>query len=265
MTHRNPQHGFTLIELLVVISIIALLIALLLPSLESARDAARAIGCQNLLKQFGIAEQVYVANHDAWTVPYWINAPDAELQTSGPGADPAQLPWYNNADFREPMQLPNDSAGSKWFSIPEDYICPMADYALSEPRQDVWFDMRNSYGKNIEDMGLVSNLDSTAFGHSSNDSIPEGYGAMMHLDEVLRPSSAMQAADSISMGITKQHSVNYSGEFEHTGPIKNPTAWRHNLAANALFYDGHAASRTRDEIATANSVFSELWDVAQND
>jgi prepilin-type N-terminal cleavage/methylation domain-containing protein len=71
MIGRVKRHALTLVELLVVIAIIGVLVALLLPAIQAARESARATQCKNHLKQIGLSLHQY---HDAHTVlpPGWL-------------------------------------------------------------------------------------------------------------------------------------------------------------------------------------------------
>lgn len=154
---QRPRGGFTLVELLVVIAIIGILIALLLPAVQAAREAARRSQCSNNLKQLALAVHNYHEVFGSFPPPGFHNRDGEGASSSSTSWGPSwlvlilpfveQKPLYDRYDFRLSRSRDGVNAEVVRTEI-ATYRCPS-----DQLRQPLWNNSnvlfaRGNYGAN---------------------------------------------------------------------------------------------------------------------
>lgn len=130
------KRGFTLVELLVVTAIIGLVIALLLPAVQYAREVSRRGSCVNNLKQIGLGQENYHGVHNHFPAGYVSNVDSAGNDT-GPGWGWAgwilpqmeQTPLADAIQWQQAIEAPVNSAAR--LTVLRTYLCPSDTPPLS--------------------------------------------------------------------------------------------------------------------------------------
>ena len=152
---RPSRAGFTLIELLVVIAIIGVLVALIMPAVQAARESANRAKCQNNLKQLGMAANEYHDNFNSFPAGWYCQVPGTDQFGNVIPQDPncastatpfqnymwdgmtglflkiEQTSLYNEINFNNP---PNDPSNITSIRRSIDaYVCPSNRRPVSGP------------------------------------------------------------------------------------------------------------------------------------
>lgn len=243
-THRPV--AFTLIELLVVISIIAILIAILLPSLAKARMSSRRIKCLANVRQLQLFSQTYANDFSGWYLPVMTEFNKVHWQHTYWSKDPrtrqyVDLKPYETTDY-----------------VSRDRICPDATYAMQNWTVGATVNMRFSYGMNFSDYYDWHYKDLYVY-YNPATSIFVGFRETM----VVRPNSAFTFADAQDGGLTNGYANKYTGESQK---FTFGSAFRHDNGANVVMYDGHAVYLKRelmDQTYLTAEQLTSLWFATQ--
>ncbi len=196
MRRANPNRAFTLVELLVVIAIIGILVAILLPAVQAARESARRMQCGNNLHQMGIALHNY---HDTnGTFPAGFILPNQTLWSGLLLPQIEQQPLYDSLDFSAAWDVdgsPNELACATYLSV---YRCPSS----GAPRHDTV--------QGITDR-VPSNYLVCATGLTRFESGPPPVAGNLKLDGMFYTNSRTKMADILD-GTSSTVAI---GEAEH--------------------------------------------------
>ena len=231
----RTKRAFTLIELLVVISIIALLMAILMPALLRAKELGKRIACSTHVRILGMANVLYADQADGWYVPI-IYRPKG-------GGSTTQVGWPSNQLFRKLVGYKDKQGpGDSGWHAPKEYLCPSDTISVKE-QPDRLYDSWISYAANITDWYYS---DWYAFGYAGHKNVT-----------VPVPASRLFFSESNDWWFWWR-GANYEKGWDVLRqdtimPYKDvgcdgPTLYRHNEGVNMAFYDGHVEYMKKDKV-----------------